>query len=398
MPDNVFHIDFTIKMKEIYFDNSATTKPSQRVLDAVIRTMTEDYGNPSSMHRKGVEAEKYLKEARRTIAETLRVTDKEIFFTSGGTESNNWALTGAAGALKRRGNTILVTEMEHPSVSEPLRFLEKSGFCVKKIPVDSVGHPDEAALEAMLTEDVILVSAMYVNNEIGAVVPVDRIAASVHRHCPNALVHVDAVQAYGKYRIQPRKSGIDLMSVSGHKFHGPKGTGFLYVRNGVRILPLLYGGGQQGGMRSGTENVPGIAGLAAACREAYEQFEEKTGHMMELRDRLEAGLREMDGVVVHGGDAETRAPHIVHAAFTGIGSEVLLHTLEDRGIYVSAGSACSTHKRLASPTMTAIAAAKEEAVSSVRFSFSELNTEEEIDRTLEVLREVIPVLRRYRAH
>ncbi|MBP3878513.1 MAG: cysteine desulfurase [Lachnospiraceae bacterium] len=385
-------------MKEIYFDNASTTKPSQAVLDVMIRTMTEDYGNPSSMHAKGVAAEKYLKNARKVIAGILRVSEKEICFTSGGTESDNWALCGAALAMKRRGGTILTTEMEHPAVSEPLRFLEKNGFTVRKIPVDPEGHPDTGALAELLTDDVILVSVMYVNNEIGSIAPVGQIARMVHTACPHALFHVDAIQAFGKLMIRPKTEGIDLMSVSGHKLHGPKGTGFLYIRDGVRILPLIYGGGQQGGMRSGTENVPGIAGLAEACREAYDHFEEKTAHMAALRDRLEAGLAEMDGVVIHGGEAAQRAPHIVHAAFTGVGSEVLLHTLENDGIYVSAGSACSTHKRLASPTMTAIGAPAEEVSSSVRFSFSELNTEEEVDETLAVLRRVLPLLRRYRSH
>lgn len=384
-------------MREIYFDNSSTTRPLPAVVDIVVKTMTEDYGNPSSMHKKGVDAEGYIRNARAVIAGTLKAAESEIVFTSGGTEANNMALLGAALAGRRRGSRILTTAMEHPAVQEPLRFLEKEGFTVERIPVDGEGLLDLAALSERLAEDVILVSTMFVNNEIGAVVPVKEVAELVHRKAPHALYHVDAIQAYGKYRIYPRQLGIDLLSVSGHKLHGPKGTGFLYIRGQARILPLLYGGGQQGGMRSGTENVPGIAGLGVAAAEAYRDLDEKTAHIRALRERLTAGLAALPDVVVHGMPGDQGAPHIVNASFVGIGSEVLLHALEERGIYISAGSACSTHKRHASPTMEAIRASKEEASSSVRFSFCEANTEDEVDAVLAALGELLPVLRRYRA-
>lgn len=385
-------------MSEIYFDNSSTTKPSEAVLEVVEKTMREDYGNPSSMHKKGVDAEAYLKEAREAIAETLKADPSEIYFTSGGTESNNWALIGTALANRRQGNKILTTEMEHPAVAEPCSFLQSIGFEVDKIPVDSRGALDLDALKAMLTDDVILVSTMYVNNEIGAVVPVDKVAKLVHTMCPKAYYHVDAIQAYAKYRIRPQRQGIDLLSVSGHKLHAPKGTGFLYVRRGVKIKPILYGGGQQSGMRSGTENVPGIAGLGVAAREAYADFDAKVEHIYALREHMTELLEDMEGVTVHGMPGREGAPHIVNAAFEGVGAEVLLHTLEKHEIYVSAGSACSTHKRAGSPTLTAIHAPREEMASSVRFSFCETNTIEEIDRVAEVLREELPRLRRYRAH
>ena len=362
----------------------------------MLETMTRDYGNPSSLHRKGLDAEHYVKEAGRQIAATLKAQDGEIFFTSGGTESNNWAIIGTALAAGRRGKRILTTEMEHPAVAEPFKFLEKRGFEVLKIPVTAGGIPDMDALDGLLTDDTILVSVMYVNNEIGSVSPVREIASLVHRKSPEALFHVDAIQAYGKFRICPAADGIDLMSASAHKFHGPKGAGFLYMRSGAHVVPLIYGGGQQKGMRSGTENVPGIAGMGAAAEEAYTDFEEKTARMKMLRLRLEDGLRGMEDVVIHGPGEEQRAPHIVNAAFIGVGSEVLLHSLEERGIYISAGSACSTHKRAASPTLTAIGAPREELGSSVRFSFSETNTAEEVDETLKVLGELLPRLRRYR--
>ena len=383
-------------MKEIYFDNSSTTVVSPAAAAIVLRVMTEDYGNPSSMHEKGVRAEMYVKEARAKIAKTLRGKQNEIYFTSGGSESNNWALIGGALANRRAGNTILTSAFEHPAVSEPLKFLEKEGFSIERIPVDGQGRLNLEVLREKMTEDVILLSFMYVNNEIGAVNPIAAIGKMKTELCPKALFHVDAIQAYGKYRICPKELGIDLLSVSGHKLHGPKGTGFLYKAEQAKLLPLIYGGGQQGGMRSGTENVPGIAGLGVACEEAYTDFEEKISRLKKLRERLAAGLSEIPDVVIHGMPGDEGAPHILNAAFLGVGSEVLLHTLEDRGIYISAGSACSTHKRAGSPTLTAIGAPRTEMESSVRFSFSELNTEEEIDEALAALREVLPLLRRYR--
>ncbi|MDO4804569.1 MAG: cysteine desulfurase family protein [Lachnospiraceae bacterium] len=383
-------------MQEIYFDNSSTTIVSPAAAEAVYKVMREDYGNPSSMHAKGVQAEKYVKEAADAIARILKVSPKEIYFTSGGTEANNWAIIGGARAMKRAGNKIITTQMEHPAVSEPLRVLESEGFEVIRIPVNEKGLVDMGALEEALDDRVILISMMYVNNEIGAVTPVEEIGRLKMRMVPKALYHVDAIQAFGKYRIYPRNLSIDLLSVSGHKLHGPKGTGFLYKSDKVRILPLLYGGGQMLALRSGTENVPGIAGLGVASREAYTDFDAKVAHMRNLRDRMTAGLAGMEGVVIHGMEGEAGAPHIVNAAFVGVGSEVLLHALEERGIYVSAGSACSTHKKSGSPTLTAIGAPKEEMESSVRFSFSELNTEDEVDEALRVLAELVPMLRRYR--
>lgn len=385
-------------MREIYLDNSATTAVLPEVAEIVQRTMLTDYGNPSALHTKGVEAEKYIREARAAIAGTMRVRENEIFFTSGGSESNNWAITGYATRGRRAGGRLVTTAMEHPAVSEVMKALEKEGCEVVRIGTDSCGRLDMEALAAALTEDVVLVSTMYVNNEIGAVTPVAEIGRLVHEQCPGAAFHVDAIQAYGKYRIFPRQAGIDMLSVSGHKIHGPKGTGFLYVRSGLLLKPLIYGGGQQNGMRSGTENVPGVAGLGVAAKAAYTDFDAKIEHLYGLRERLVSGLAAMDDVVVHGMPGREGAPHIVNAAFLGVGSEVLQHTLEDRGIYISAGSACSSHKRSASPTLTAIAAPKEELTSSVRFSFCEFNTAEEVDETLKALTEVLPMLRRYRRH
>ena len=383
---------------EAYLDNSATTRCYKEVADLVYKMMLEDYGNPSSMHQKGVEAEKYVKEAKERIARTLKVNEKEILFTSGGTESNNLALIGGAMANRRAGNRIITTAIEHPAVSAPMQFLKEQGFDLVVLPVDGQGVVRMDALKEALTPDTILVSTMYVNNEIGAVEPVEEIGKLVHENCPKALYHVDAIQAFGKYRIFPKKAGIDLLSVSGHKIHGPKGVGFLYINEKARIIPQILGGGQQNGMRSGTDNVPGIAGLGLAAKMSYENFEEKIVHMYELKQQLAEGLENIDGVIVNGMPVMEGAPHIVSASFLGVRSEVLLHTLEDRGIYVSAGSACSTHKRAGSPTLTALGMKKAQMETTVRFSFEEENTKEQIDYCLQVLQEVLPMLKRFTRH
>ena len=380
---------------EIYLDNSATTRCYQEVCEIMVKTMREDYGNPSSMHMKGVESEKYLKKASASIAKTLKVNEKEIYFTSGGTESDNWALIGTALANQRKGKHIITTAIEHPAVSAPCEFLEKQGFTVTKLGVDSQGRISLKELEQAITPETILVSVMYVNNEIGIVQPIAEIGNLIKRKNPGTYFHVDAIQAYGKYRIFPKKLKVDMLSVSGHKIHGPKGIGFLYIDEKVKIFPYIYGGGQQKGMRSGTDAVPQAAGLGIAAEKIYGNLEENVNHMRKLRDYFTEELQKIDQVVVHGADGEECAPHIVSAAFVGVRSEVLLHTLEDREIYVSAGSACSTHKRSGSPTLTAIDLPKNQMESTVRFSFCEDTTREELERTIEVLREVLPVLRRY---
>lgn len=380
---------------EIYLDNSATTRCYEEVKDIVVKTMMEDYGNPSSMHRKGSAAEKYLREAAQTLAGLMKVQEKELIFTSGGTESNNWALFGTAMAHHRQGKHIITTAVEHAAVAAPLAALEDQGFTVTRLPVDSRGRVKLQALEEALTEETILVSAMYVNNEIGSLEPIGEMGQIIKEKNPKTLFHVDAIQAFGKYRIYPKRMKIDLLSASGHKIHGPKGVGFLYLDSQARIKPLILGGGQQNGLRSGTDNVPGVAGMAQAAKKIYQNLEENVAHMYRIRKQLAEGLAALDQVVLHGMEGEEGAPHILNASFLGIRSEVLLHTLEDRGIYVSAGSACSSHKRAGSPTLTAIGCSRAEMESAVRFSFCESNTEEEIQETLAVLGEVLPLLRRY---
>ena len=380
---------------EAYLDNSATTRCYEEVRDVVVKTMMEDYGNPSAMHLKGVEAEKYVKEAAKKIAATLKVQEKEIYFTSGGTEGDNWALLGTAMAKQRQGKHIITTVFEHSAVSAPLAWLEEQGYEITRIPVDEEGNLSLEQLREAVRKDTILVSTMYVNNEMGAVVPVEEIGKIVKEKNPAALYHVDAIQAYGKYRIYPKRMGIDLLAVSGHKIHGPKGIGFLYISEKAKIRPLILGGGQQGGMRSGTDNVPGIAGLGAAAERIYRDLEANTEQMRKLKLYFAQELGKIENVKINGPKPEQGAPHILNVSFLGVRSEVLLHTLEEMGIYVSAGSACSSHKRTGSSTMAALGLSPEQKESAVRFSFSEFTSKEELDYTLDALKKVLPMLRRY---
>lgn len=380
---------------EVYFDNSATTKVLEPVKDMVLKTMTEDYGNPSAKHKKGMEAELYIKEAAEIIANTLKVEPKEIVFTSGGSESNNMALIETAMANKRAGNHIISTGIEHASVYNPLAFLEEQGFLVTYLSVDSQGHISLEELEAAIRPETILVSIMYVNNEIGAVEPIEAISKVIKKKNPSIVFHVDAIQAYGKFIIRPKRQGIDLLSVSSHKIHGPKGVGFLYVDQRVKIRPLIYGGGQQRGMRSGTENVPGIAGLSVAAKIMYTDHAKKVQSLIDLKDYMIERLKEMEGVTVNSFPGELSAPQIVSASFAGTRSEVLLHALEDKGIYVSSGSACSSNHPAVSGTLKGIGVKTELLDSTLRFSFGIFNTKEEVDYCMDKLKEILPVLRRY---
>ena len=305
------------------------------------------------------------------------------------------ALIGTALANRRAGKHLITTGVEHPSIYNTMSFLEEMGFEVTYLPVDHLGHISLEDLEKAIREDTILVSVMYVNNEVGAVEPIEAISQCIKKKNPKTLFHVDAIQAYGKYKIRPKKQGIDLLSVSGHKIHAPKGVGFLYIRDGVKIRPILFGGGQQKGMRSGTENVPGCVGLGVAAREAYKDFDARIEKLYTLRERLIAGLKPLGGVTINGSEDRTNAPQIVSASFEGVRSEVLLHALEDKGVYVSSGSACSSNHPGISGTLKGIGVKKELLDSTIRFSLGDLNVEEEVDYAIGVLGELLPVLRRY---
>lgn len=380
---------------EVYLDNSATTRCSVRARDLMMQILTEDYGNPSSLHNKGKEAEDYIRRAREQIARTLKIDGRALLFTSGGTESNNLALIGGALANRRLGRHIITTAIEHPSVHAPLAHLKELGYEITEMSVDRDGVISLEELRCALREDTVLVSIMMVNNEIGALQPVMEAGRLIKKKNPKTLFHVDAIQAYGKFHIYPQKWGIDLLSVSGHKIHAPKGTGFLYIADKVKVQPMIFGGGQQKGLRSGTENVPGVAALGEAAAEIYENFEEKTERMYALRERLIAGIREIEGVTVNGRADRSCAPHIVSISIRDVRSEVMLHSLEEYGIYVSAGSACSSHKPAPSRTLQALGLSKGAVESTIRISLSVDTTQEEIDYTVAKLKEIIPFRRKF---
>ena len=385
---------------EAYLDNSATTRVYPEVAQLMTRIMCEDYGNPSSMHRKGVEAEQYIRYAKETLAGLLKVNEKEILFTSGGTESDNTALIGCAMANIRRGKHIITTKIEHPAILQTCKYLESQGFEVTYLGVDKSGRIRLEDLKDAMRKDTILVSIMYVNNEIGAVQPIAEAAALIKKMNPGTLFHVDAVQAFGKFRILPKRLGIDLMSVSGHKIHGPKGIGFLYVSDKVKMNPITYGGGQQKNMRSGTENVPGIAGLAKAAEMMYEAFDEDVERLFTIKEYFVENVQKIDGIQVNGllpdaSDIRGTAPHVVSVSIAGVRSEVVLHALENKGIYISAGSACASNKPQTSETLKAIGLQKEYWDSTIRFSFSVFTTLEEVEYTLKTLYDLLINLRKY---
>ncbi|WMJ88616.1 cysteine desulfurase family protein [Anaerocolumna sp. MB42-C2] len=385
---------------EVYLDNAATTRVFDSVKNIMMETLGVDYGNPSSMHQKGIDAEKYIKNAREIIAKSLKVDSKEIIFTSGGTESNNMAVIGTAYGYKRSGNHIITTKIEHPSIHNPLFFLEENGYRVSYIPVDQNGNVIMEELLNAVCDDTILVSVMYVNNEIGSVQNISEISKRIKEKNPKVLLHVDAIQAFGKYRIYPRREGIDLLSVSGHKIHGPKGSGVLYVRDKIKIKPILFGGGQQKGMRSGTENVPAIAGIGQAVSDIYENHEQKRETLYQLKKTFIEGVKQIEGVTVNciGNTLTDSAPHIVSVSFDGIRSEVLLHALESKGIYVSSGSACASNHPSLSGTLKAIGLKENLLDSTLRFSFSVFTTMEDIEYAINILNELVPVLRKYSRH
>ena len=383
---------------EVYLDNSATTRCFDSVAELVCKVMTSDYGNPSSMHNKGVESEKYIRHAREIIAKNLKVNEKEILFTSGGTEADNLALIGTAYANYRAGRHLITTAIEHPAILQTMQYLEKQGFEVTYLPVDTNGRIRLEDLRGALRPDTILVSVMHTNNEIGSLQPIAQAGDLIKRYNPAIVFHVDAVQGYGKFRIYPKRMYIDLLSVSGHKIHGPKGIGFLYINEKIKIRPIIFGGGQQKGMRSGTENVPAIAGMGLAIEKIYENLDEENARIYQLKQRFIDGVKKIPDVKINGLTGIDAAPHIVSLSVRGVRSEVLLHALEDKGIYVSAGSACASNKPSVSATLKAIGVEKDLLDSTIRFSFSVYTTKEEIDYTLQNLYDIIPMLRKYTRH
>ncbi len=385
-------------IKEIYLDNSATTRVFPEVAQLMTTIYLEEYGNPSSMHHKGVEAENRIRTARKTLSDILKCSPQNLYFTSCGTESDNIALIGAARANKRSGKHLVTTQIEHPAILETMKYLETKGFEVTYLPVDQNGLVRPEEVESAVREDTLLVSVMHTNNEVGALEPIGEIGECIKRKNSQTLFHVDAVQGFGKAQIYPKKLHIDLLSASGHKIHAPKGIGLLYVGDHVKITNIMYGGGQQKGLRSGTENVAGIAGMALAAQMLYANFDAEIGRLYAVKQHFLDQVLRLDGVHVnamHGLQLTETAPHVVSLSFDGVRAEVLLHALEEKGIYVSAGSACASNHPHTSDTLTAIGIPAEHLDSTLRFSFSVMNTEEDADAAAAALEELLPFLRRY---
>lgn len=403
-------------MNEIYLDNSATTKCSAEASKVMMRVLTEDYGNPSSLHNKGMLAENYLKDTRKKIADTLKVDKKEIYFTSVGSESNNTAILGYLAMNPKKGRHVITTSIEHASVEMPFQYLEESGYEVTRLKVDSFGNISLDELENSIREDTALVSIMHVNNEIGTVEPIEDAAKIIHAKNNDTVFHVDCIQSYGKIPIFPERTGIDMLSVSGHKIHGPKGSGFLYIRDKVRVRPLIFGGGQEGLMRSGTENVPAIAGLGVAVSEIFSDLPGHMDKFVRLRSLFSDGIKEIDGLSINGPENTYSsdiirnydgksldisspnglvAPYIISLSVKSVRAEVLLHALEEKGIYVSAGSACSSNRTNVSRTLTSIKLSKDLLESTIRFSMSYHTTEDDILEAVRALKEIVPMLQRY---
>ncbi len=381
----------------IYFDNSATTRCADEAVDIMKKCLQEDFGNPSSLHSMGAKGKDYLKDSRETIAGILKVQPKEIYFTSGGTEGNNLAIKGGAAAKKRRGNHIITTKIEHASVLNPVKALEKEGFEVTYLGTDEFGVISLDELKSSLREDTILVSIMMVNNEIGAIQPIEEASKIIKSFNKDILFHVDSIQSFGKMKILPKKMGIDMLTVSGHKIHGPKGSGFIYINESIYniMVPQILGGGHERGMRSGTENVPAIAALGVASKMAYDALDENRHHMYAMRQRLIEGVSAIEGVTVNGHLDEQNAPHIVSVSIKGnrTRAQVILNALQDNyGIFVSAGSACSSNKPAISETLKSIGLEKDLLERTIRFSFCPENTLEEVDAAVKALQELVPMM------
>ena len=385
----------------VYLDNSATTRQYDQVTDVMAEAMRENYGNPSSLHMLGVEAEKKVRSSRKILAAALGASEEEFFFTSGGTESDNTVLFGVAEARKRTGKKIITTAVEHPAILEPAKRLEAMGFTVEYIGVDRNCHLNMDQLVSAIDDETILISVMGVNNEAGTILPIGEIAALKdqynRKHKTDILLHSDAVQAFGKVPVDLKGAykGVDFLSVSGHKIHGPKGIGGLYIRKGIHLPPFLSGGGQERHMRSGTENTPGIVGFGKAAEMGMADFAGRTEAMKKARTRLLEGLlAEIPDIRINSPQDETASPSVLNVSFLGTRGEVLLHTLEQEGIFVSTGSACSSNKKGRSHVLTAMGLSDKEIEGAIRFSFSEENTLEEMDYTVEKVKAAVTRFRR----
>ena len=381
-----------MKTMEIYLDNSATTKPYSEVIEKVVYALSHDYANPSSLHRKGVEVEKNIKAIRNEIAKTLGAKDKEVYFTSGGTEANNTIIRGVVNLHKKRKNHIISTSIEHPSVLNTLKDLESDGCEVTYLDVCRDGKIDLEELKKAIKPTTCLVTIMHVNNEVGSIQPIQEIGKYLKSLKDKVYLHVDAVQSYSKISFRPSKYNLDFMSVSGHKLHGPKGIGFMYIKENNRIKPMLTGGGQEIGIRSGTENTPGIYGLGEAVKIINTDLDSKIEKISSLKNLLKEEIsKNIEDIKINS--PEDGVCHILNISFKDIKGEVLLHCLEQKGMYVSTGSACSSKKK-GSHVLTQMKLTNEEIEGAIRFSLSDLNTEEEVLEAVKILKEEVESLRK----
>lgn len=379
----------------IYLDNAATTRALDSVAEKMAHMMCECYGNPASMSKMGLDVEKEIRGAAQIFANGLHCKEEEIFFTSGGTEGDNWAIYGTAKGYKRHGKHLITTEIEHPAVKNPMKQLEEDGYEVTYLGVDAKGHISLDELRDAIREDTILVSIILVNNETGVVQNASEIGKLIKEKNPVTLFHADAVQAFGKYPIDVNKMKIDLLTMSGHKIHGPKGVGVLYMRKGTKVKPLLLGGGQQKGQRAGTENAPAVCAMAVAAKEAFDHMQEGIAHVRELKKALADGVLAMENTQINGDDSDNASPYVLNVSFKGLRSEVLLHALEGKGVIVSAGSACDSKKKIGSPVLTAMGMPFGEIEGAIRFSFCRHNTMADVEGCLAGLNELVPFFRKY---
>lgn len=377
---------------EIYFDNSATTKPYEEVIDEVSKGMRDFFGNPSSLHNLGIKSEKRLNQAREYLSSTIGAQRDEIYFTSGGSEANNLIIKG----LIKPGHHLITTVFEHKSILMNYEELQKNGIKVTLLEVDEEGRISLEDLKEAICKDTVLVSIMHVNNEMGAIQDIETIGKIIKENSSRAKFHVDAVQSYGKLPINIKKMNIDLLSVAGHKIHGPKGIGFCYIKKGIALDPIIKGGAQEGGFRAGTENLPGIIGLEKAAEITMNYIDENYKKMWELKSYMIERLNEINNIRINSPLKESFSPYILNVSFRGVRGEVLLHLLEDKGIYVSTGSACTSKSSAVSGSyvIKSLKLKKSDIEGAIRFSFSSENTKEEVDKAIEVLKNSLIFLRR----
>lgn len=379
----------------IYLDNAATTRALPAVAEKMTYMLCEQFGNPASVSVMGLAVEKEIRHAAQVLARGIHCKEDEVFFTSGGTEGDNWAILGTAVGYRRHGKHFITTQIEHPAVKNPMKALEEDGSQVTWLSVDKEGHISLEELAEAIRPDTVLVSVILVNNETGVAQDAAAIGKLIKEKNPQTLFHVDAVQAFGKYPIDVEKMKIDLLTMSGHKIHGPKGVGMLYMRKNTKVKPMILGGGQQKGQRAGTENGPGVAALGVAAEEAFNNLKESITHVAQLKKALAEGILAMPNTQINGDSSDLASPYVLNVTFKGLRSEVLLHALESKGIFVSAGSACDSKKKVGSPVLTAMGMPFSEIEGAIRFSFCRYNTMEEIETCLGALQELVPFLRKY---